>query len=172
MEENNQRLIYEQLNQRSRLYTNQKWQVPFAYVGVLGLSLKEFPHEPNSLQGFALILLGAFSFAVFVHLSVLRYYELRAVKCMQEIEKKFYGTSISRGGDPWYLRFDSYIKVLTILSSFVLIWKGFQFIQDPYAKNVLTIFSLFALLILLGFIICKSHNCTRHLQEEVRKNNP
>lgn len=115
--------IYEQLNLRSRWYSSQLWYVPFAYVGIVGLFLKEIATSNNEVKSFGYLFLAAFSLAVYVHVLSLKYYERRAVAKMQKIEEKIYadnGTP-SGGGSPWYLTYITYINTMIVIAIFAFL---------------------------------------------------
>ena len=79
---------YVQLNERSRWYTSQLWYVPFAYLGLVGLGLKEILALDPLPKLFALTVLGMLSLAIFVQVCSGKYFERRAVQTMKDMEDK------------------------------------------------------------------------------------
>lgn len=76
-----------ELNNRSRWYSSELWQVPFAYLGLSGVVVAQVADKASkylSLIFFASAVFGAF---VIWHMSRLRSSEQRAIKHLQETEK-------------------------------------------------------------------------------------
>jgi hypothetical protein len=61
-QEESLRIQLSELNQRSRMYATQMWQVPFAYLGVVGIMLaltnKSLTHLTTQMVAFVLFLIG------------------------------------------------------------------------------------------------------------------
>lgn len=111
---------YEQLNLRSRWYSSQLWYVPFAYVAIAGLFLKEIANLSDEVKSFGYLFFSAFSLAVYVHVLSLKYHERRAVAKMQDIEREIYEEkeTSSGGGSPWYLTYITYINTMIVVAIF------------------------------------------------------
>ena len=109
---------YEQLNQRSRWYSTQIWHVPFAFVGIIALGIGKIDDVPEPLKTFALLMLSFFSLAAFVHVASLKYYELVAIRGMQQLEDPV----VSGGGSAWYISFALYIKIMLVIAAIGFLW--------------------------------------------------
>ena len=120
IEDKNWSTKFEQLNTRSRWYSSQLWYVPFAFIGIVGLSFEKVSNAEYPLNVLIFIIFGIFSISVFVHVSALKYYERRAVKSMQELENKV----TSGGGSKWFISFAFYIRVMLLLASYFFIAYG------------------------------------------------
>ena len=71
-----------ELNVRSRTYTTQIWQVPFAYIGILGVVVAQMADRAKNVPGFLALALG---FAAVVGIAGV-FHSKRAVGHIQEIE--------------------------------------------------------------------------------------
>ncbi|MBU4480558.1 hypothetical protein KKG48_03925 [Patescibacteria group bacterium] len=76
-----------ELNSRSRWYSSQLWQVPFAYLGIAGVVLARLA-DKNSIFGLGLIATGLFGIFVSIHMYGMQNGERRAVRNLQKIEKE------------------------------------------------------------------------------------
>jgi len=88
--------VLSELNNRSRWYSSQIWQIPFAYLGITGvlatLTLKDKP-LPDSMDFFIpyfFILFGIIGLLVFVHMIGLMNGEKRAVENLQALENHIF----------------------------------------------------------------------------------
>jgi len=75
-----------ELNNRSRWYSKELWQIPFAYLGLTGLIIVQIAEK--NLKHLKLAFISAATFGVFViiHMFKIRKNETRAVKHLQETE--------------------------------------------------------------------------------------
>jgi len=76
-----------ELNNRSRAYAAQIWQVPFAYFGLTGLILGSLVDRCPTLLGIALIISGMLGIVVLVHIFGNLQACKRAVLEIQSIER-------------------------------------------------------------------------------------
>jgi len=114
MQDNNWSTKWEQLNIRSRWYSSQLWYIPFAYIGIVGLSFEKISELKFPINTVIYFLFGIFSLAVFVHVSSIKYYERKAVHNMQDLEEN----KISGGASPWFISFAFYIRCMLLLASY------------------------------------------------------
>lgn len=70
-----------ELNNRSRWYSSQLWQVPFAYIGIAGIVLAS-----SNSEGIGWVLLGLCVFGIFVVLH-LKYIARAAEYAVRKLEK-------------------------------------------------------------------------------------
>ena len=76
-----------ELNSRSRWYSSQLWQVPFAYLGITGVVIAGLV-DKNSILVLGLIATGLFGICVLVHMYGMKDGERRAVQNLQKIERE------------------------------------------------------------------------------------
>ncbi len=74
-----------ELNSRSRWYSSQLWQVPFAYLGISGFVIAGLP-DNKSILALGLIAIGLFGICVLIHMHGMKDGERRAVQHLQKIE--------------------------------------------------------------------------------------
>ena len=75
-----------ELNFRSRWYSSQLWQIPFAYLGITCVVLAGLANKNPKTLAFGLIAAGLFGICVSIHMYGMRNGEHRAVRNLQEIE--------------------------------------------------------------------------------------
>ena len=166
---------YEQLNQRARWYSSQVWYIPFAYIGLIGIGLEKILSLPQPLMSIALVLMGIFSIAVFVHVSSIKYYERLAVREMRELERvQPKKKPISRGGSCWYLSFAWYIRLMLFILTYVFMGYGMHKIGTwllitsscwwPITEAIIMI----VLSICYGIMINKNHSLNKTLMKKIR----
>ena len=88
---NNQKVLLIQLtelNNRSRWYSSQLWQIPFAYIGITGVSLASLAVTCSKILALALIIAGVLGICVLVHFSGIKDGEKRAVEHLINIEQQ------------------------------------------------------------------------------------
>jgi hypothetical protein len=160
---------YEQLNRRARLYSSQLWYVPFAYLGIIAVTLDKIPNLPQdlpNLRGFVLVFMGIFSIAVFVHISSIKYLERRAVKEMRKLEEN---DIISSGGGKWYLSFAWYIRLLLFVASYYFIAYGIMQILSKYSSQYCWVWiAIMTLTIFYSILIYKNHSLNKPLKDEIQ----
>jgi len=76
-----------ELNARSRWYSTEIWQIPFAYVGVTGLFIAQVASRGESYLGIAFAVSAGFGVFVVVHVFQIRHREQRAIQFLQSTEK-------------------------------------------------------------------------------------
>ncbi len=118
-----------ELNARSRAYTSQIWQVPFAYVGIVGVVLGQMADESSRVLGSVMLGGGLFGIAVLVHMTAMVDGVKRAVSSIQEVEKKLTLETTARYKGGWYLWPFMYLVGLVMVGLLVvggyLFHKGF-----------------------------------------------
>jgi len=76
-----------ELNNRSRWYSSELWQVPFAYLGLSGLVIGQVADKASRYLSLAFGASAVFGIFVIVHMHRLRGSERRAVKNLQDTER-------------------------------------------------------------------------------------
>ena len=112
--------LYEQLNERSRMYTSQLWQVPSLYLALMAWISDQFPSFDEPQKAFVCFFSAATSLMVWVFVSQLKLLERRAVRQMQILE----GVPLSTGGTPWFFSFIWYARALLIVATFAFFTFG------------------------------------------------
>ena len=166
MTDDQKKMLYEQLNQRARLYSSQLWYVPFAYIGLVGIGMDKIPGWCQPLKSFGLIFMGIFSIAAFVHVSSIKHLERRAVKKMRELEGD---SPASFGGSPWYLSFAWYFRLILILLSYSFVAYGISLLVILFLQSLWFWLPMIALSILYGFLIYKTYSLNKPLVKEIRE---
>jgi len=92
VEKDTLRVQLAELNNRGRQYGAQSWQVPFAYVGILGVVLAQVADKGTCVIRIASICGGLFGSLVLLHLLGMADGSKRAVKAIRDVEKKLYLT--------------------------------------------------------------------------------
>jgi hypothetical protein len=77
-----------ELNNRSRWYSAELWQIPFAYLGLTGLIIVQIADKTPRHLGLAFITAAVFGVFVIIHMFKIRKHEIRAVEDLQETEAK------------------------------------------------------------------------------------
>jgi hypothetical protein len=158
--------LYEQLNQRSRLYSSQLWYVPFAYIALVGIGMEKILAWPQPSKSFGLIFMGIFSIAVFVHVSSIKFLERRAVKKMRELEGD---SPVSIGGGYWYLSFAWYIRLLLFILSYFFIAYGIsQSLMAPLLQSCWFWIPMGALTIFYAVLMYKDRSRNKALVKGIR----
>lgn len=166
MNDNRWNITYEQLNQRSRLYSSQLWYIPFAYLGIVGIGLEKILQLSYPLNSLGLALFSIFSISVFVHVSSIKFYERRTVRSMQEIEDK----PISGGGRPWYLSFDWYIRVMIGFASYFFFTHSVILMKETLTAQGVILGIIYSLLTILYIVIVRqNHIRSRDLLKSIRE---
>ena len=92
-----------ELNNRSRAYTAQIWQVPFAYVGIVGVVLAQLADKDPRVKAVAMAAAAAFGVPVLIHLTSLANGCRRAVENIRAVERKLYLTETAQYRPAWYI---------------------------------------------------------------------
>lgn len=79
-----------ELNNRSRWYSAELWQIPFAYLGLTGLIIVQIANKKPEFLGYTLISAAVFGIFVIIHMCKIRKNEIRAVKHLQKTEAELY----------------------------------------------------------------------------------
>ena len=166
MDDNRWNITYEQLNQRSRLYSSQLWYIPFAYLGIVGIGLEKILKLSYPLNSLGLALFSIFSISVFVHVSSIKFYERRTLRRMQEIEDK----PISGGDRPWYLSFDWYIRVMIGFASYFFFTHSVILMKETLTAQGVILGIIYSLLTVLYIVIVRqNHIRSRDLLKSIRE---
>lgn len=75
-----------ELNNRSRWYSSELWQIPFAYLGVTGVVIAQLAEKANDYLGIGFAASAAFGVFVIIHTFRIRASEQRAITHLQETE--------------------------------------------------------------------------------------
>jgi hypothetical protein len=76
-----------ELNNRSRWYSSELWQVPFAYLGLTGLIIGQVANKAHAYLPPVLFVSGLFGVFVFIHMESIREYEQTAIAKLRKIEE-------------------------------------------------------------------------------------
>jgi len=76
------------LNERSRWYSNQLWQVPFLYIAATGALLGQLIDKQVYYLPLGMIVTGLLGGVVFIHMRKLQNGEGRAVRALRDIEEE------------------------------------------------------------------------------------
>lgn len=85
-EPESQRQQLTELNNRSRWYASQLWQIPFAYLGLTGLTIASAAEKMSSQMPIVFLTCAVFGVCVLVHTFGIMDGVKRAVKNLQKIE--------------------------------------------------------------------------------------
>jgi hypothetical protein len=110
-----------ELNTRSRAYTARLWQVPFAYIGILGLVLAQWA-DKNPGPGFKAIILfygGLIGLAVLIHMTALMEAIKRAVDNIKKVENSLGLEQTARYRPVWHGGPLFGMVVLALVSCFI-----------------------------------------------------
>jgi hypothetical protein len=105
---------YAQLNERSRMYTTQLWQIPGLYLALSAWTIERFKLLDIMPNGAASLAMAFITFVVWVFVSQLKYLERRAVDQMRLLE----GKPVSTGGTRFFFSYLWYVRALLVLASF------------------------------------------------------
>jgi hypothetical protein len=83
----NLRLQYTEINVRSRWYASQAWQVPFAYIALIGLMAGGFKDDKEALS-LVLSISASIGTIVVIHLLFISWRISELVKDLNNIEKE------------------------------------------------------------------------------------
>jgi hypothetical protein len=159
---------YEQLNGRVRWYASQLWYIPFAYVGLLGIGINNISKLSYPLANIGYALLGLFSLAVFVHISSLKYYERRAVRSLQRMEKEIEHDPESGGASKWYISFAFYIKAMILAATYSLV--GYATLTLKTIPQIIFFMAFLILTIIFVVVISIDSIRNQNLRAEVAEN--
>jgi hypothetical protein len=90
------------LNNRSRWYSSELWQIPFAYLGVTGVVITQLAEKTQAYLGIGFAASAALGVFVLIHVFRIRDSEQRAITHFQETEIALYlpVTVQTRSGRP------------------------------------------------------------------------
>jgi TctA family transporter len=106
-----------ELNTRSRAYATQLWQVPFAYLGIIGVILTQV--SDNSLNTVAAFLFsGLFGIAVLIHMTAMMDGVKRAVENIVKVEEELGLERTAKYSPAWHIGPFIAVVSLVAVSSF------------------------------------------------------
>jgi len=100
-EEESLRVQLAELNNRSRWYSSELWQVPFAYLGLSGVVIAQVADKASEYLSLVFLVSAVFGVFVIWHMSRLRSSEQRAIKHLQETEKALNLSETAQAGKGW-----------------------------------------------------------------------
>lgn len=110
MNDNNNDSLRQQLvvlNERSRWYSAELWQVPFAYLGLTGIAIAQIVTEEKAHVYFPYVCMLSVLFGIFVliHMCRVRDLEQKAVKKLKTVEDKlgFEKEEGAESGEGWHI---------------------------------------------------------------------
>jgi len=112
------RTLLSELNERSRWYAAQVWQVPFAYLGIVGLVITQVVDKHSDQLWLAFIGAGVFGLFVLWHMRDLQDGVRRAVLNLQSLERGG-GLITLAQYKPRYLRPFFFVVGLAVIASFL-----------------------------------------------------
>lgn len=152
MDEDKLTELYRELNERARSYTGRLWYVPFAYIGIVGITLNYLLKCPGLFPILATMILSLFSLSVFVHIVSIRYHQQCAVAEMQKIENTYVQREISEAGSSLLLSPTLYTKIVVGAITHALL--TYACLNVPFASRTVSIVvSLASNIIVLCFEI-------------------
>ncbi len=92
-----------ELNTRARTYTSRMWQVPFAYVGIIGVVFAEVADKEQEIFAIALGIGMVFGILVLVHLTSLMDGVRRAVDNIRKVERALSLEQTAEYRPWWYI---------------------------------------------------------------------
>jgi hypothetical protein len=112
-----------QLNERSRAYTTQMWQLPVAYVAAAGVALSSTKGLPSPIE---LFVVGIVGLLVFLHLDAIDDGRRRAVENMQRLERELHLTQTAeeRPGYLFHLLLMVMLAVAAAIGGAIVLWRS------------------------------------------------
>jgi hypothetical protein len=86
MKEENLRIMLVELNKRSRWYSSELWQVPFAYLGLSGALIMSVVEKQPSYLCLAFLASTIFGIFVLIHMHRIRKNERRSIDNIEAVE--------------------------------------------------------------------------------------
>ncbi|MBI5196579.1 MAG: hypothetical protein HZA10_09670 [Nitrospirae bacterium] len=80
------RVQLSELNNRSRWYSAELWQIPFVYLGLTGLTIVQVADKTPKHLGLSFITAAVFGVFVIIHMFKIRKHETRAVEHLKKTE--------------------------------------------------------------------------------------
>lgn len=119
-----------ELNTRSRTYTAQIWQIPFAYIGIAGVVLAQLVDKPAPMIRVALVSIAVFGMLVFVHFTSMVNGVRRAVANIRETERLLHLRETAEYRFGWYILPLGLVIVLStgaaVFGAYLLWWPSSQ----------------------------------------------
>lgn len=116
---------YEQLNERSRMYTTQLWQIPGLYLALSAWTVEHFNLLESMPNGGASLVMAFVTLVVWVFVSQLKFLERRAVDQMRLLEGKPASTGVTR----FFFSYIWYVRTLLVLASFWYLCTAIRYIS-------------------------------------------
>lgn len=158
-------VLYKQLNERSRMYTSQLWQVPGLYFALMAWVSDQFPSFEAPQKAVVCFFMAATSVRVWVFVSQLKFMERHAVNQMQLLE----GIPLSTGGSPWFFSFIWYVRALLVAATFAFFVVGVLSLSMPDRPQFIAI-ALGGLFLLVGYaaLAAYDHRRSKQILNEIR----
>ncbi|MFH1642613.1 MAG: hypothetical protein ABIC04_06990 [Nanoarchaeota archaeon] len=132
------------LNERSRWYSSQLWQIPFAFLGIatliIGTAINRDKPD-NIIIAVSFLTIFAVGVAVIIHLRGLADGEKRAVLNIQNVEKQLHLEQTAKLNQNIWLPFKIVAIIVTIISfsfSIVFLKIGLKKQENTEIKNPIT----------------------------------
>ena len=118
-EQESLRVQLAELNGRSRAYTAQIWQIPFAYLGIVGVVLAQVADKTPRITVIALFAAAVFGVVAFVHLTAMMNGVRRAVEAIVKVERQLKLEETAQYRPWWYISPLAAVVVLAVIACLV-----------------------------------------------------
>ena len=108
-----------ELNNRSRWYSSQLWQVPFAYLGIAGVVLAQLSDKPKAVFASGLFLAAIFGCLVYRHMSDMQDGVARAVVHLIKLEETLHLEPTVK-----LMQYGRVVKIMVLLTAVVCLSAG------------------------------------------------
>lgn len=160
---------YEQLNERSRMYTAQLWQIPGLYLALAAWVTDKAEFFASSEKAYLAFPMAVVSAIVWVYVSQLKFLERRAVRQMQVLE----GIPLSTGATVWFFSYIWYVRLLLIAATFAFYWLGIRSVlKDDSCICVFVTGGAVVIAVCYSFLIFYDHKRTGDLFTAIRAQSP
>lgn len=113
-----------ELNSRSRMYSVELWQIPFAFFGVTGIGITHIAARVPEFLPHAFALSSVFGVFVIVHMRKIRVLEQKAVSKLRQIEQELGLKQRAIGSrEPHIYQYAMNVLIFTYIVSAVLLIK-------------------------------------------------
>lgn len=108
-----------ELNVRARAYTSQLWQIPFAYIGIVGVALAQVADKGPGVLAATFLCGGLFGTAVLIHMTAMLEGTKRAVAHILQVESGLGLEQTARYRPVWHIGPFIGIVLLAVVSSYI-----------------------------------------------------